>query len=124
MHNADEAAQSNQQPSISLSQLYLSAVIFVILFVFSQYALFQLENLEKNLSKAFGRSIKKEEDKLLHLEVVIKQLDPQGLLLKGYSRTESQGKPIHLIDLKVGDELITYTSDQKLSSTLTKIEKK
>jgi len=90
----------------------------------SRYALFQLENLEKNLSKAFGRSIKKEEDKLLHLEVVIKQLDPQGLLLKGYSRTESQGKPIHLIDLKVGDELITYTSDQKLSSTLTKIEKK
>lgn len=90
----------------------------------SRYALFQLENLEKNLSKEFGRSIKKEEDKLLHLEVVIKQLDPQGLLLKGYSRTESQGKPIHLIDLKVGDELITYTSDQKLSSTLTKIEKK
>lgn len=90
----------------------------------SRYATFQLDSVEKNLSKAFDRAIKKEEDKLLHLEVIIKQLDPQGLLLKGYTRTESQGKPIHLIDLKVGDELITYTSDQKLSSTLTKIEKK
>lgn len=51
MHNADEAAQSNQQPSISLSQLYLSAVIFVILFVFSQYALFQLEKVQKHTIK-------------------------------------------------------------------------
>lgn len=90
----------------------------------SRYATFQLDSVEKNLSKAFDRAIKKEEDKLKHLEVIIKQLDPQGLLLKGYTRTESQGKPIHLIDLKVGDELITYTSDQKLSSTLTKIDKK
>ena len=90
----------------------------------SRYATFQLDSVEKNLSKAFDRAIKKEEDKLQHLEVIIKQLDPQGLLLKGYTRTESNGKPIHLIDLKVGDELITYTSDQKLSSTLTKIDKK
>lgn len=90
----------------------------------SRYATFQLDSVEKNLSKAFDRAIKKEDDKLLHLEVIIKQLDPQGLLQKGYTRTESHGKPIHLIDLKVGDELITHTSDQKLSSTLTKIEKK
>lgn len=90
----------------------------------SRYATFQLEAIEKNLTKAFDRFVKKQDEKLLHLEVVIKQLDPHGLLLKGYTRTESNGKPIHLIDLKAGDELITYTSDQKLSSTLTKIEKK
>lgn len=90
----------------------------------SRYATFQLDSVEKNLSKAFDRAIRKEVDKLQHLEVIIKQLDPHGLLLKGYTRTESQGKPIHLIDLNVGDELITYTSDQKLSSTLTKIDKK
>jgi exodeoxyribonuclease VII large subunit len=90
----------------------------------SRYATFQLDSVEKNLTKAFDRAIKKEGDKLQHLEVIIKQLDPQGLLQKGYTRTESNGRPIHLIDLKAGDELITYTSDQKISSTLTKIEKK
>lgn len=90
----------------------------------SRYATFQLEAIEKNLTKAFDRFVKKQDEKLLHLEVVIKQLDPHGLLQKGYTRTESNGKPIHLIDLKAGDELITYTSDQKLSSTITKIEKK
>jgi exodeoxyribonuclease VII large subunit len=90
----------------------------------SRYATFQLEAIEKNLTKAFDRFVKKQDEKLHHLEVVIKQLDPHGLLLKGYTRTESNGTPIHLIDLKAGDELITYTSDQKLTSTLTKIEKK
>lgn len=90
----------------------------------SRYVTLQLDGVEKNLKKAFDRSIKREEDKLLHLEVVIKQLDPQGLLSKGYTRTESKGKPVHLVELKPGDELITYTSDQKISSTLTKIEKK
>jgi len=90
----------------------------------SRYATLQLDGIEKNLMKAFDRFLKKEEEKLFHLEAIIKQLDPQALLQKGYTRTESNGRPIHLIALKAGDELLTYTSDKKISSTLTKIEKK
>lgn len=90
----------------------------------SRYATLQLDGIEKNLMKAFDRFLKKEEEKLFHLEAIIKQLDPQALLQKGYTRTESNGRPIHLIALKAGDELLTYTSDEKISSTLTKIEKK
>jgi len=90
----------------------------------TRQSLNELDAVEKNLSKAFDRFVKNQDEKLHHLEVLIKQQDPVGLLKKGYTRTESQGKPIHLLDLKPGDELITHTSAQKISSTLTKIEKK
>lgn len=90
----------------------------------SRYASFQLEAIEKNLAKSFDRFIKTQDEKLLHIDVLLKQHDPKILFQKGYTRTERKGKPIHLVQLKAGDELITYTSDQKISSTLTKIEKK
>jgi exodeoxyribonuclease VII large subunit len=84
----------------------------------------ELDGMEKNLIRAFDRFLKKQEEKLVHLEALIKQMDPIGILNRGYTRTESQGKPIHLLNLSEGDQLITHTATQKLSSTLTKIEKK
>jgi exodeoxyribonuclease VII large subunit len=87
-------------------------------------SLVELDGMEKNLIRAFDRFLKKQEEKLVHLEALIKQMDPIGILNRGYTRTESQGKPIHLLNLSEGDQLITHTATQKLSSTLTKIEKK
>jgi exodeoxyribonuclease VII large subunit len=83
-----------------------------------------LASQEKNLKKALERFILIQDNKLVHLEQVIKQMDPQVLLKKGYTRTESHGKPIHLVQLAEGDTLVTHTSDLKITSTLTQLEKK
>lgn len=83
-----------------------------------------LELIEKTLSKDTERFIKQQDEKLNQLESVLHQLDPNSLLKKGYTRTESQGKPVHLVSLNPGDELITHTANQKLISTLNKIESK
>ncbi|MBC6368491.1 exodeoxyribonuclease VII large subunit [Algoriphagus sp. AK58] len=83
-----------------------------------------LDSLEKNLKKTLGRFVEVQAGKLDHLEQVIKQMDPEVLLKKGYTRTESQGKPVHLVNLSPGDTLLTHTFAQKISSTITQIEEK
>jgi exodeoxyribonuclease VII large subunit len=85
---------------------------------------FALESHEKNLKKGIERFFKLQDDRLGHLEALIHQMDPMLLLKKGYTRTESKGKPVHLVDLSAGDQLTTYTIDQKISSTITQIEEK
>jgi exodeoxyribonuclease VII large subunit len=82
---------------------------------------FNLDLMENNLVKDSQRFLRKQDEKLNQLELMLKQLDPLLLLKKGYTRTESKGKPIQLISLSQGDELITHTANQKLISTVTKI---
>ena len=81
-----------------------------------------LDHLIKELKKASQGSIHKETEKLKHQESLLKQLDPSRLLEKGYTRTESGGKPVHLVQVKLGDELLTISKYQKLVSTVTEIK--
>jgi len=81
----------------------------------------QQENLIK---KGLQRFLQLQGEKITQLEGLSRQLDPQALLKKGYTRTESQGTPIHLLTVVPGDTLITHSSKQKISSTVTEIEEK
>jgi exodeoxyribonuclease VII large subunit len=83
-----------------------------------------LDQAEKNIAKGAARYLKVQQNKIEHLELILKQLDPVAILKRGYTRTEINGKPVHLQSVKIGDLLITHTGDKKLGSTLTKIENK
>ena len=84
----------------------------------------KLEQRQELLIKSSQRFIKLQQDSLQRLETVSRQLDPNALLQKGYTRTESQGKPIHQLSLSPGDQILTHTSTQKISSTIQTIESK
>lgn len=83
-----------------------------------------LEQRIEQLKKSSQRFIKIQLDSLQRLEISSRQLDPNALLQKGYTRTESQGKPIHHLSLAPGDQILTHTSTQKISSTIQTIESK
>ena len=83
-----------------------------------------LESQEKTLTRAAELFLKNQTERINLLENQIRQLDPISILQKGYTRTEIAGKPIHQAEIKEGDILETYTLNQKLISTLTKIENK
>lgn len=84
----------------------------------------KLEQRQEQLIKSSQRFIKFQQDSLQRLESGSRQLDPNALLQKGYTRTESQGKPIHQLSLAPGDQILTHTSSQKISSTIQTIESK
>ena len=84
----------------------------------------KLEQRQEQLIKSSQRFIRLQQDSLQRLETVSRQLDPNTLLQKGYTRTESQGKPIHQLRLAPGDQILTHTSNQKISSTIQTIESK
>ena len=84
----------------------------------------KLEQRLEQLIKSSQRFIKLQQDSLQRLETGSRQLDPNALLQKGYTRTESQGKPIHQLSLAPGDQILTHTSTQKISSTIQTIESK
>ncbi|MFM2250811.1 MAG: hypothetical protein RLZZ358_1738 [Bacteroidota bacterium] len=84
----------------------------------------KLEQRQELLIKSSQRFIKLQQDSLQRFETVSRQLDPNVLLQKGYTRTESQGKPIHQLSLAPGDQILTHTSTQKISSTIQTIESK
>ncbi len=84
----------------------------------------KLEQRQEQLKKGLQRFIKIQQESILRLETGSRQLDPTSLLQKGYTRTESQGKPIHQLTLSPGDQILTHTSTQKISSTIQTIESK
>ncbi len=84
----------------------------------------KLEQRQEQLKKGLQRFIKIQQESILRLETGSRQLDPTSLLQKGYTRTESQGKPIHLLTLSPGDQILTHTSTQQISSTIQTIESK
>ena len=84
----------------------------------------KLEQRQEQLKKGLQRFIKIQLESILRLETGSRQLDPNALLQKGYTRTESQGKPIHQLTLVPGDQILTHTSTQKISSTIQTIESK
>jgi len=84
----------------------------------------KLEQRKDQLIKSSQHFFKGQQDSLQRLETGSRQLDPNALLQKGYTRTESKGKPIHQLTLASGDQILTYTSTQKISSTIQTIESK
>ncbi len=84
----------------------------------------KLEQRQEQLKKGLQRFIKIQLESITRLETGTRQLDPNALLQKGYTRTESQGKPIHQLTLVPGDQILTHTSTQKISSTIQTIESK
>jgi len=85
---------------------------------------YNLENLERSLKKSLGTFLQKQNEKLENRESLLRQLDPQAILKRGYTRTELAGKPIHLANPQPGDQLETFTQDHKISSTITQIDQK
>lgn len=83
-----------------------------------------LDALEKGLKKGLESYLRQQLEKLDNQENLLRQLNPEAILKRGYTRTELEGKPIHLSNLKTGDEIETYTQDLKISSTITQIDKK
>lgn len=88
---------------------------------------FQLENLkltslEKELFQKTQHKLSKELDLLENLSKTLSQLDPKSILARGYTKTEVKGIPVHLAKLNLGDEMITHTSQIKISSKITQIE--
>lgn len=84
----------------------------------------KLEQRQEQLKKGLQHFLKGQQDRLNQLESSSRQLDPSSLLQKGYTRTESKGIPIHLTTLAPGDPIVTHTFNQKISSTINRIEKK
>jgi exodeoxyribonuclease VII large subunit len=84
----------------------------------------KLEQRQEQLKKGLQHFLKSQQDRLMQLESSGRQLDPSSLLQKGYTRTESNGIPIHLTTLAPGDPIVTHTFNQKISSTINRIEKK
>ena len=84
----------------------------------------KLEQRQEQLKKGLQRFIKIQLESITRLETGSRQLDPNALLQKGYTRTESQGQPIHQLTLAPGDQILTHTSTQKISSTIQTIESK
>lgn len=83
---------------------------------------FQLEKQSEILQKDFKVKIQKENQNLESLEKAIKNLDPVSIFQKGYSRSEIDGKPIHLAIIKEGMEMITITKNKKIKSEIQEIE--
>jgi exodeoxyribonuclease VII large subunit len=80
-----------------------------------------LDALEKALQKNFSAFLEKQTEKLTNQELLLRQLDPNSLLKRGYSRTELDGKPIHLANPQLGDQIETITQNQRISSKITEI---
>ncbi|MDP4657534.1 MAG: exodeoxyribonuclease VII large subunit [Algoriphagus sp.] len=76
------------------------------------------------LKKESQRYLKQQMDRVSQLELQSRQLNPASLLKKGYTRTEKEGIPIHKILVTPGDQLITFTATQKISSTVQTMDKK
>lgn len=83
-----------------------------------------LVNSEKSILKAANQLIREQELLLTSKLSLLNQLDPAVILNRGYTRTELDGVPIGLSTPQIGQEILTHTHKQKISSTITKIEQK
>jgi exodeoxyribonuclease VII large subunit len=83
-----------------------------------------IDTMERSLKKAFTALIQNQNHKIDSKEGILRQLDPKVILERGYSRSEISGQSIAHANFKVGEQMITITSNKKISSTITQIEKK
>jgi len=83
-----------------------------------------LEAIEKNLKRNLSTFLQKQAEKLENKELLLRQLDPDSILKRGYSRTEVNGIPVHLAKVQLGDQLDTFTQNQVLLSKIIEINQK
>jgi exodeoxyribonuclease VII large subunit len=83
-----------------------------------------LDGIEKNLKRNLITFLQKQAEKLENKETLLRQLDPDSILKRGYSRTEVNGIPVHLAKVQLGDQLDTFTQNQVLRSKITEINQK
>ncbi len=84
----------------------------------------QLDSLEKNFKKALANFLKKENERLESRITSLRQLNPETILARGYTRSEINGVPISQIKAEIGYQLMTHTLGEKITSTITQIEEK
>lgn len=81
-----------------------------------------LENLFDRVKRQSKILIKNENSKINNLEKDIHRLNPQFFFARGYTRSEIDGKPIHLRPAQKGEIMITYSLNQKLESNIASIK--
>lgn len=87
---------------------------------------------EENMLNALEKSFKKELDNFLikqrqmvnTKEELLRQLDPKAIFSRGYTRSEVNGKPIQGQQIKVGEAMVTHSTEKQIRSTITQIEEK
>lgn len=83
-----------------------------------------LDNLGTRVKKILTSFLRKEEEKLDTRETLLRQLNPEAILKRGYTRSEINGTPIQLSQAQIGDKLVTISMNQKITSTIDQIEEK
>ncbi|WP_339708048.1 exodeoxyribonuclease VII large subunit [Algoriphagus aquimarinus] len=83
-----------------------------------------LASFEKNMIRGLEGFLQNQKQSLDSKEILLRQLNPETILARGYTRTEINGKPINDAKIQLGDQLQTHTSKQIISSTITQIEEK
>ncbi|REG78424.1 exodeoxyribonuclease VII large subunit [Algoriphagus antarcticus] len=83
-----------------------------------------LATFEKNMIRGLEGFLQNQKQNLNSKELLLRQLNPEVILARGYTRTEINGKPINSTKILLGDELQTHTSKQKIRSTIIQIEEK
>lgn len=81
-----------------------------------------LQALEKTLRQTFGAYLQKENENLESKITSLRQLNPETIFARGYTRNEINGIPLSDIKPKVGDCLITHSIHQKINSIINEIE--
>ncbi|WP_228527484.1 exodeoxyribonuclease VII large subunit [Pararhodonellum marinum] len=84
----------------------------------------QLVQLGKIGIKNWRHLLLVERNRLENLTKSIKDLDPETILERGYTRTEFDGKSIHLQTPRVGGEMVTFTKSHVINSEIKIISKK
>ncbi|MEB2781464.1 exodeoxyribonuclease VII large subunit [Algoriphagus sp. C2-6-M1] len=79
---------------------------------------------EKNIIRGLEGFLQQHKQNLDSKELLLRQLNPEVILARGYTRTEISGNPINTAKIQLGDVLQTHTSKQIISSTITQIEEK
>src|SRR5690606_228101 len=80
-----------------------------------------LNNLENSLTRNVRATLEQQKQHLLLLEKELNRLSPNYYLERGYTRTESNGIPIHKANIQQGDKITTFTFTQKITSTIQEI---
>ncbi|MDN3690271.1 exodeoxyribonuclease VII large subunit [Cyclobacterium jeungdonense] len=83
----------------------------------------KVETNQQSLKKATYFGIQKAQGRLDQHEKAIQRADPEYLLARGYTRTEKEGIPIHLTELKTGDTIVTFSQETIITSQIKKLEK-
>lgn len=81
-----------------------------------------LQALKKTLRQNFGSYLRKENENLESKITSLRQLNPETIFARGYTRSEINGIPLSDLKPEVGDLLVTHSIRQKINSIIKEIE--